>query len=250
MSDILGLGPNTYRLYEQGEVPTPGYGRLIIAANDPEKFVEFLIMSQEVIGEKEFKKLSKRVEEITDKESKAWVFNIALERLFDKIVPDHDTGYRLPNIEKIAHMIMYFSGSAQTFKTKLNKLLFYSDFLAFKNSGFGISGLDYKADNYGPVPQKFERLYEEIVDQGYLQKVYTDEYFGYQGTYFIPTLTFNELLFEPFELEIMKTVAEKFKYLSSTEMKNLSHDEPAWLSNIESKKIINYNEFGFTLQAV
>jgi uncharacterized phage-associated protein len=206
-------------------------------------------MSQEIIGEKEHIKLNSRVEEMIEKDARNRFSIMTMEKLFDKIVPDQDTGYRLPNLEKISHMIMFFSDNAQTFKTKLNKLLFYSDFLAFKNSGFGISGLDYRAIAFGPVPAKFEKLYDEISEGDLLQREYTDEH-GYEGSYFIPMLTFNELLFDQFELEIMKLVADKFKWHSSTEIKDLSHSEPAWIDNKDEKRIINYKEYGFTLRAI
>lgn len=39
MSEILGLGVNTYRLYENGEMPTVSNGRLIMSVRDPEEFV-------------------------------------------------------------------------------------------------------------------------------------------------------------------------------------------------------------------
>ena len=38
MSLILGFGPNQYRLYEQGEVPSISNGRLIRCAENPETF--------------------------------------------------------------------------------------------------------------------------------------------------------------------------------------------------------------------
>ena len=39
MSEILGLGANTYRLYETGEMPSVANGRLILSVKEP---IEFL----------------------------------------------------------------------------------------------------------------------------------------------------------------------------------------------------------------
>lgn len=146
-------------------------------------------------------------------------------------------------------MIMFFSANSQTWKTKLNKLLFYTDFLAFKNSGFGISGLEYRAITYGPVPSNFESLYEIISKGDLLQRDYTEEN-GYEGSYFIPKLTFNELLFNSFELEIMQRVSDFFKWDNATEIKDKSHKELAWKENIEDKKIISYKDYGFFISAI
>ena len=42
----------------------------------------------------------------------------------------------------------------------MNKLLFYSDFLNFKNTAYSISGANYMAHNYGPVPVRFGGIFD------------------------------------------------------------------------------------------
>jgi len=249
MSEILGLGANSYRLYEQGEVPSVGNGRLILAAEDPREFKKFLIASEELIDTREFTKLCDRVESLMDSDQSNNYINLVQSRLFKKVVPDHNTGYNLPNLEKISHLILYFSERTTTWKVKLNKLLFYSDFLAFKNLGYGISGLDYRAINLGPVPSKFDNLYEFISEGDLLQKEYIEYENGNFGEYFKPILSFNELLFDPNELEVMELVSEKFKYKKTEEVIEISHQEPAWMKNIDEKGIISYKDYAFTLQA-
>lgn len=39
MSEILGFGPNTYRLYEAGEMPSVSNGRLILSVAQPDEFM-------------------------------------------------------------------------------------------------------------------------------------------------------------------------------------------------------------------
>lgn len=250
MSEILGLGVNSYRLYEQGEVPSVGNGRLILAAEDPQEFKRFLIASEELIDSRDFQKINLKVDSIIDSKVKDIYSLLVEERLFDKIVPDHETGYRLPSLEKISHMILFFSEKTQTWKTKLNKLLFYSDFLAFKNFGHGISGLDYRAIKMGPVPSSFDKMYDLISEGDLMHREYIEFERGNFGSYFIPILTFNELLFDENELEIMKIVSDKFKYLRPGEVIDISHGELAWKNNKDNKKIISYRDFGFTLNAL
>lgn len=249
MSEILGLGANTYRLYEQGEVPSVGNGRLILNAENPETFKRNLISSEELINPKEFQKIYKKVDELIDFQEANKSHNQKIEELFGKISSDQYSGYRMPNIEKISHMILFFSENAETWKTKLNKLLFYADFLAFKHSGFGISGLDYRAIKYGPVPSRFGKLYDEISKGEYLKRVCVEER-DYEGTFFVPKLTFNESLFNEFEIEMMKIISNRFKWFSAYEIKELSHEEKAWKDNIEDKKIISYKDYAFNLYAV
>lgn len=62
MSKILSLETNTYRLYEQGEVPSVSTGRWIMAADYPPAFHRLVLMSQGLLKPKEFDKISKTAE--------------------------------------------------------------------------------------------------------------------------------------------------------------------------------------------
>ena len=67
--------------------------------------------------------------------------------------PSVYSGYRSLSMEKVAavgHLLISKIGS--TFVTKMNKLMFYADFIHYKRHGYGITGLSYRALQYGPVP--------------------------------------------------------------------------------------------------
>ena len=252
MSEILGLGANSYRLYEQGEVPSVGNGRLILAAEDPKEFKRFLIASEELIEPKDFKKIKNRIDELfflEDQKSEQY-YNLTIVELFNKIVPDEYTGYRLPNFEKIANIVLFFSERTQTWITKLNKLLFYCDFLSFKNYGYSVTGIDYRAIKLGPVPSKFQKMYELLSEGELVDREYMEFENGNYGSYFKPCLTFNETLFEEHEIEIMNFVINKFKYTRPKEIIEISHSELAWKNNIEEQKIISYKDYAFNLEAI
>ena len=46
--------------------------------------------------------------------------------------------------EKVKQIIVFFASALQGFETKLNKLLFYSDFLSYKKYGKVLSGYNTK----------------------------------------------------------------------------------------------------------
>ncbi|MCY4562683.1 MAG: DUF4065 domain-containing protein [Flavobacteriaceae bacterium] len=249
MSEILGLGANTYRLYEQGEVPSVGNGRLILNAENPETFKRNLIASQQLINPKDFQKISKKVNELIDIERTANYHDQMKNVLFGKISSDQYTGYRLPDFEKISNIILFFSENMQTWMTKLNKLLFYTDYLSFKHYGYGISGLDYRAIELGPVPSNFEKMYA-FIDGGSVSREYISFDNEIYGSYFKPCLTFNESLFEDHEIKIMNIVSNKFKDTKSKEIVELSHKEAAWKNNIDKKNRISYKDYAFHLCAI
>ena len=67
--------------------------------------------------------------------------------------------------DKLKNVILYLLDKCgNTFNTKMNKLLFYTDFLSYKQYGKGITGLTYNAIQYGPVPLRWDRVYSLIDD--------------------------------------------------------------------------------------
>ncbi len=64
--------------------------------------------------------------------------------------------------EKLVNAILYFLKNTRNCgKTKLLKLLYYLDFFHFRETGKSVTGLDYYAWDFGPVPQE---LYNELSD--------------------------------------------------------------------------------------
>lgn len=62
------------------------------------------------------------------------------------------------NEEKFRELLLYVAAQCACLpkfgKTKLNKILFFSDFLAFGKLGHPITGATYRRDTYGPVPKQ------------------------------------------------------------------------------------------------
>ena len=64
------------------------------------------------------------------------------------------------NREKLLNAIVYFAMNTKYCgKTKLLKLLYFLDFMHFKQTGKSVTGLDYFAWEMGPVPKD---LFEEL----------------------------------------------------------------------------------------
>src|SRR5215203_5109772 len=77
------------------------------------------------------------------------------------------SGYRAFSLEKMAAMVSYLSSrTADLYKTKLNKLLFYADFSNYHVNGTSISGSRYVHLPYGPVPEGYEETLETLNHYG------------------------------------------------------------------------------------
>lgn len=245
MSEILGFGVNTYRQYESGEIPSQSNARLIQLIEDPHEFkklVELCSTIETKIKEKILHKIQLVLEE--QKESK-------LERLlenyfFESCIPNSLTGFKIPNLKKFTEMVVFFTEAMQPWKTKLNKLLFYSDFLMFKQTGFSISGIQYRAIPMGPVPNNFNSIYEYLAKNDDIDINYSTFADGGIGEQFKPIRSADIELFNKNELSILQRVVERFKNTSTNQIIEISHKERAWLDNISEKKLIDY-KYSFDL---
>ena len=140
-------------------------------------------------------------------------------------------------------MVVFFTEKLEPWKTKLNKLLFYADFIMYKQSGFSMSGVQYRAIPMGPVPNNFNSIFEYLANKAELNIYYTNFDDGGTGEQFKPNpnKTFDKALFTESELQILESVAERFKNTTTNEIITISHKEKAWIENNAEKKLIDYN---------
>jgi len=247
MSEVLGFGPNSYRNYENGEVPNLSNSRLIQLVKDAREFKKLLPLSSAFEG-KSLDKILIRLELII-KEQKEHRFDTLLkEYLIGAPVADNFTGFRLPDLEKFTEMIIFFAEKLKPYKTKLNKLLFYADFIMYERSGFSMSGMRYIAIQMGPVPDKYDSIYDHLArkyDFDIIPNLFTD---GGVGEKFKPNTKheFNPDLFSSNELTVLEEVAKKFKNTSTKEIIDISHKEKGWIVNKATNGIIDY-KFGFDI---
>lgn len=247
MSEVLGFGANSYRNYESGEVPSQSNARLIQMANDPMEFKKLVLLSNAFDGSA-LTKLINKIDLIIQEEDVRQPV-IALENYFlGTRIPDSITGYRIPSLEKLSEMVIYFSTRMQPFKTKLNKLLFYADFTMFSKSGFSISGVQYCAVPMGPVPNNFLGIFEYLANKDVIDVHSIPFPDGNTGEQFKPNplRSFNPEVFSEEEMEVLNEIAIRFEKTSTSEMIDLSHKEKAWIENKDGHKFIDYN-YGFML---
>lgn len=247
MSEILGFGVNSYRQYEAGEIPSIANAKLIQMVDDPQNFMEMTALCGTLDEKARVKYIQKAI--FLAEEKKRNIFNINFkEYLLGNHLADIYSGYRNPNFEKITEMVVYFSDKLSPFKTKMNKLLFYADFLMFKQSCFSISGMRYKAIEMGPVPINFQSIFEYLANKDEIDIFTTEFPQGYIGEQFKAKndRPFRVELFSENELNVLEKVANVFKPTSTNQIIEISHLEEAWKKNEKNKSVISY-EYAFDL---
>lgn len=247
MAEILGFGVNNYRHYENGEIPNISNANLITLIEDPHEFQK-LLDKNTTISVSERKKISNRIQGLIQHNKEMKVTRWLMEYFLGSGNPNSLTGYKVPDLEKLVQMILFFSRELQPFKTKMNKLLFYSDFLHFRQTGFSISGTQYRAIPRGPVPSRYDGLYEFLTDHNKInirEQVFSDDVVGDQ---FLPAKEnlFNPELFSENELEVLNKIAKRFQKTTTKEIIEKSHEEKAWQENQTDHKLIDY-KYSFDL---
>jgi uncharacterized phage-associated protein len=132
--------------------------------------------------------------------------------------------------EKLLNAIIYFLGATRHCHTlKLFKLLNFSDFEHFRQTGRTIFDLEYRALPKGPVPSK---LFEEIKRGGNadlkqainlfeVKDEITDELLRRDLK---PRGAFDKKWFSSRELTIIARIAEIFRDLRANDMSDFSHE--------------------------
>lgn len=231
MSLVLGFGTNQYRLYEGGEIPSASNARILVAIRDKRTFLDFLEASRELIGEKEYDKIKCLVSSLPDYASRS-------------SQPCGLNGYVSLSMPKATAVVEYFiKNMGPVFVTKMNKLLFYTDFLCYRRRGFGLTGLEYKAMQFGPVPNNWGRLYDSMPQVQLNECVFPDMTSGIQ----LYADSEPEMdLFDETEKDVLREIVERFHKTSAGDISKTSHEETGWIENQEHRMMIDYS-YAFSL---
>lgn len=245
MSQILGLGINTYSNYEKGEIPSLANSKLINSAKRPEVFLSYLDQTKDIFTEKQLKKIEELVRaKIINNEDVCSSYNFNWYQ-----TPNKFTGYVMPNKEKLANLLLYLIANNEpdyNDKLKLNKLLYFTDFISYKNTGKSITGLSYRAIPFGPVPTNYDFIFAHFSEkEKYIEPEFIQSHNSRVIECFHKLMDYDLSLFNEEELETIHQVIKTFKDISSWELVEISHKERSWNELSSSKKVVSYQEYGF-----
>lgn len=245
MSQILGIGINQWRLYESGEVPSVSNGRMIRSIMNPETFLDYVHSSKNLLGENEYRKLVKKIEDIANLSKVDEWSRYSHSRIFP-CERSQENGYGRQSLDHLKNILLYLIGNCKdVFYTKMNKLLFYADFAAYRKSGMSITGLTYRAMEYGPVPVHWDRIYSQFDEIIQVPRIIGEKEGTELQSIFMPDK--NQLT--SFEIEILDEICSRFGTMPSSEISRISHDEDAWIECRMTQESIPF-EFAFALKAV
>ena len=111
------------------------------------------------------------------------------------------------------------------YKTKLNKLLFYSQFLYAKKYSLDLIGKRFIKDYYGPAIEDLDQELFLLKQKNFIKIEYTN-----YGTIIYPLIKFKDDNYTYQEREVLQQVVDKFRYHTSAAISEQSHTEPLWIN--------------------
>lgn len=234
---LLNWGDKTICRYENGSIQDKAHNSILLFLREPENMRTYLTENEVTLDEKQIRRLLTTIE--TLEENKEFHASHRIFDLFFSNVPCEENGFKGFDYDKFCAMVLFFAHkNGELLKTKLMKLLNYSDMLFYKENGISISGMKYVHFPYGPVPDHFEILLEKMqVDHIAHIEITCDN--GYERHQIIPErdIPFDE--FSKEELNVLQRVYNKFAHFGSVEISEYSHKEKGYTSTKQGE-IISY----------
>ena len=241
LSRLLGWGEITIHRYENGAIQDNVHDSLLRLIQKPENMQNLFEGNRNKLPPYVASRLEKRIASFLQEDVEK-TFQVSFERLVSHQHVDLTSGFKEYDLEKFKNMVLYLvSRSRGVLSVKLNKLLWYCDFLHFKETSVSITGSQYIRYPYGQVPKHYKFITDIMQDEELLDEnevVFNTEE-GIVGEEFTALVEPDESMFSEKEVQVMNYVADTFRDDTSTSIMNKSHQETAYLKS-EDRGLISY----------
>ncbi len=124
-------------------------------------------------------------------------------------------------------------------KTKLMKLLYYTDYEWFQKQGASITGDAYVAMPYGPVPKHAQQTLERLKKAGAI-RIEKTKVGNYDQDRCTGLKEPDVSLFTSEEVAHLNSIARRFEFWTAKQMSDLTHEDWPWLSTPLGHEITLY----------
>lgn len=151
--------------------------------------------------------------------------------------------------EKLINAILFFAHNTRHLgKIKLFKLLYLLDFEHFSQAGKSVTGLEYSAWKFGPVPPKVMEEWEEPeADIASAITIQPERVIDYERQTVVPNTPFDDTHFTKRELRLMEALAERFRDTASPKMIDVTHAENGAWAKVWQGGEGHFQEIPYTL---
>jgi len=235
LADLLGIGVATLSRYENGALQEEAHDQLLQFGMDPHNLI--------ILVEKSTKLSEDKRQQLIQKLNLEDPHKISVDTLLDlygNYGPSIYSGYKRFDATKFYEAIRFFCYPNGVYKTKLNKLLFYADFLFYKETTVSITGAKYAHAHHGPVPDNFEYWFSLLLADASSFESHEMDCGDVTGEQYRSLIQPEIAVFDTAELVVLARVKDKFEHSSSRKIREISHSEKGYLETI-SGELISYS---------
>ncbi len=227
---LLGWGGKTITRYESHQVQDKAHDSILRKLdNDPEWFIYLLKENKSYFTEDLYSKYLKKATDLYESDKDMYLRK-AIEASYAPYHGKNDfNGNTDLSLDKVVDVIRYFASNIKNlYKVKLMKLMWYADAFSYKERGFAITGLVYKALPMGAVPIE----HNSIIDLKNVpcEEVEMGETIAYRfcisGVNDFPSLS-------PDDIEILDRIIKKLGKMTKDEIVSFMHKEDAYIKTAE-----------------
>lgn len=231
LAGLVGCSRVTISRYENGALQEASHENLLRTAMDPGGFRKML-GSSSIPDVRQRELLARFREEGISAQA-------SLESLLGSSSPSEFTGFSRPDADKLVAAVLYFCRKGIS-RTKLNKLLFYADFLHYKEFGVSITGAKYAHLPFGPCLDEYQQILAMLIEGRKALGVEEVESSGREGEMIelLKSQISPDLgVFSPSEMQVIGAVAHQLESQGAETLSRMSHEEKAWKETVDGQLI-------------
>ena len=235
-SKFLGFGEQTIARYEAGAIPDDSHNTMLKLASTAEGAASLLSVRESQLSERTASAVRRFIESKAPLTGLAAAFAAYQWPTQEMATPSGRNGFRSFSMERVAAVVCELAARCKDlYKTKLQKAMFFTDFLCYARTSRSMTGLAYAHANCGPVMGDRDRIVAGLQDAGFVEL--TEK--GW-GEVVVPTRCPEGVLSED-EIQLVAEVADFVNtFGTSSEISSFSHELDAW-SSTDSGQFIEYD---------
>jgi transcriptional regulator with XRE-family HTH domain len=145
------------------------------------------------------------------------------------------------NLQKFKEVLLYILnkvGSKPNIgETVIYKLLYFIDFDFYEKYEEQLIGATYMKNQYGPTPIEFDKIVEQMIKKGEIEKVKSD-YFNYPQTKYLPRNKPDLTKFKASEIGVIDDVLNKLSDMNASQISEHSHGDIPWITTSDGEVIV------------
>ena len=235
-AQLLGWGEITLHRYENGSLQDGAHDAQLRMAERPENVRTLLESNGGRLTPRQRDAVVRHLEEAEALAAECECGDEDFERLLARRTKGGYGGNAPLSLTKVRETIAYFAEMPDMFVTKLAKLMFYADFLHYREHTTSITGLAYAHAPQGPIPDRYERIRDDVIENAVVE---IQERFGdsWAGEVLVAQRPADLGAFSESELAVLRAVKKQLGAKTSKRLSELSHAETAWITTEMGERI-------------